>query len=132
LNPLKPKLLINQTAEQTGLPLNVISAVVNAYYEELHRVMSTCQDINVNVAGLGIFTIKKNSLDRKITSTKAILDKFLPRIDGSQRAKYIYDDKTEMMNNLLRASKRMQQEIEQKQDTLIRKQEYYKQHGKTQ
>lgn len=80
MHPIKPKQLLQQTAEETGYSLPVVTAIVNFFYSELSQAMGSCRDINFSAPGLGTFTMKKTRAVKKLAEMQTKLEKAQERV----------------------------------------------------
>lgn len=77
MNPLKRKDIVKITAEQLGLPINVVEDIVSFYYKQVSKKLGSAEFTAVNVSNLGIFVIKKKALAKKIDA----YDGFVGRLE---------------------------------------------------
>jgi len=68
LRPKKAKEYIPETAELVSLPEEVVEDIVNYYWEEVRKNMSSLSHQRIHLTNLGDFTIKHWKLEDKIIS----------------------------------------------------------------
>lgn len=66
MRPKKAKEFIPIVAEQLGLPQDCISDIVNYYWEEMRKSLSSLKHQRIHATNLGDFTIKHWKIDDKI------------------------------------------------------------------
>lgn len=66
MKPSKAKEFIPEVAEETGLSEEMVSAIVNFYWQEVRKSLSGLKHSRVHITNLGDFTIKHWKLDEKI------------------------------------------------------------------
>jgi nitrous oxidase accessory protein NosD len=125
LNPLKPKFIIDRTVELTGLPANVVKAVIESYYSEVHRNMSQLTAVNININGLGTVSIKKKALVKKIEETEKMVGHLGEKKDLSKKSMNIYLDKTKDLEVLRNAYGMLEEERLQRAIAREEKARYY-------
>jgi nucleoid DNA-binding protein len=125
LNPLKPKLILDRVVEETGFSQSVVRCVVDAFYSELHKKMSEISSVNINVNGLGTFSLKRNSLMRKLEDTKKMVGFLEQKRDQFLKSEIIYQDKLKDLHILENALKMIEEEKQAKSSKLEEKKKYY-------
>jgi hypothetical protein len=75
MNPLKRSKISEQTANQLGLPVDLVDDVASFYYKYIQKKLTNLDYININVPNLGIFCLKKNSVSRKLTKYELAIEK---------------------------------------------------------
>jgi nucleoid DNA-binding protein len=70
LRPKKAKDFIPDVASDLGIPDDLVKEVVNYYWEEVRRSLSSLKHQRVHITNLGDFTIKHWKIDEKIESLK--------------------------------------------------------------
>jgi nucleoid DNA-binding protein len=125
LNPIKPKLILDQVVEETGFPQSVVRCVVNAFYSELHESMSKISSVNINVNGLGTFSIKRNALNRRIEDTKKMVGFLEKKRNDFVKSEIVYQDKLKDLNILENAFEMVEKEKQAKACSVEEKHKYY-------
>ena len=125
MNPIKHKLIIDITAEETGFPLSVVRTVIDAYYSELHRNMSKVTAVNININGLGTVSVKRKSLKRKIQDTQNMIGHLERKRENSVKSEIIYQDKVQDLKILDSAFVMLEEEREARGLRKEAKQKYY-------
>lgn len=72
MKPTKAKTFIPEVAAETEIPVDAVEAVINFYWREVRKSLSTLKHSRVHVTNLGDFVIKHWKLDDKI----AMLEQF--------------------------------------------------------
>lgn len=72
MKPTKAKALIPKVVEAVGLKEDVVTAIVNFYWQEVRKSLSSLKHPRVHITNLGDFTVKHWKLEEKITK----LEKF--------------------------------------------------------
>lgn len=75
MNPIKRKHLVELTAEDLNLPVEVVDDIVSHYYYTLQRKLSTADHPYIAVPRLGTFVVKKKSLVDMITKHQNFVNK---------------------------------------------------------
>lgn len=70
MRPKKAKDFIPDVASDLGIPDDLVKEVVNYYWEEVRRSLSSLKHQRVHITNLGDFTIKHWKIDEKIESLK--------------------------------------------------------------
>lgn len=83
MRPRKAKEFIPEVAEQTGLPQEVVTAVITYYWEHVRKSMSGLKHSRIHLTNLGDFTIKHWKLDDKIQMLEQFEEK--TRLKGLQQ-----------------------------------------------
>ena len=97
--PKKPEVIIKEVAEQNDLPVALVDDVVNFYYKELRKKLSSLEDIRINVPGLGNFLIKKKSVDMLIKKYECMVDKYDSQTFSNYHNKKLAEAKLEKLYN---------------------------------
>lgn len=66
MRPIKAKEFIPKVAEATGVDEETTAAIVNYYWQEVRKSLSTLKHSRVHLTNLGDFVIKHWKLDEKI------------------------------------------------------------------
>lgn len=66
MRPTKAKTFIPEVATQTELPEELVTAVINFYWQEVRRSLSGLKHSRVHITNLGDFVIKHWKLEEKI------------------------------------------------------------------
>lgn len=70
MRPKKAKDFIPDVALDLGIPDDLVKEVVNYYWEEVRRSLSSLKHQRVHITNLGDFTIKHWKIDEKMESLK--------------------------------------------------------------
>lgn len=70
MRPKKAKDFIPDVALDLGIPDDLVKEVVNYYWEEVRRSLSSLKHQRVHITNLGDFTIKHWKIDEKVESLK--------------------------------------------------------------
>jgi hypothetical protein len=66
LRPRKAKELIPEVAQELGIPQHIVTDVVDYYWQEVRKNLSSLSHVRVHLTNLGDFTIKHWKIDDKI------------------------------------------------------------------
>lgn len=66
MRPIKAKTFIPEVAIETGVPEEVVGALVNFYWREVRKSMSGLKHSRIHVTNLGDFVTKHWKIDEKI------------------------------------------------------------------
>jgi hypothetical protein len=64
--PKKPKEIIRQTAEELDIPQLIVDDIVSSYYKSLRKHLSSMDNLNITVPGLGRFIVKHSGVNKAI------------------------------------------------------------------
>lgn len=64
--PKKPQIVIKQVADEMDLPQALVDDIINFYYKEFRRNLSSLEHPKINLPGLGNFIIKQKSVNMMI------------------------------------------------------------------
>lgn len=85
MNPLKRSKISEQTANQLGLPVDLVDDVASFYYKYIQKKLTNLDYININVPNLGTFCLKKNSVSRKLTKYELAIEKMESEICNDKK-----------------------------------------------
>ena len=71
MKPLKAKDFIPEVAESTDLPKDLVKDVVDYYWQEVRRSLSSIKHQRIHLTNLGDFTVKHWKLDEKIKKVES-------------------------------------------------------------
>ncbi len=66
MRPRKAKELIPEVAQELGIPQHIVTDVVDYYWQEVRKNLSSLSHVRVHLTNLGDFTIKHWKIDDKI------------------------------------------------------------------
>lgn len=66
MHPIKPKQLLQHTAETTGFSLPIVTSIVKSFYGDLSQAMSSCRDIHIFATGLGTFNMNRKRTHKQL------------------------------------------------------------------
>jgi hypothetical protein len=66
LRPRKAKELIPEVAKELGIPQDIVEDVIDYYWQEIRKNLSSLKHTRVHLTNLGDFTIKHWKIDDKI------------------------------------------------------------------
>lgn len=78
MRPLKAKELIAATALELNLPVDIVTIIVKAYYEDVREALTEMKDPRVHLTNLGDFTVKFWLLDKYINRYKGFIENSIP------------------------------------------------------
>jgi hypothetical protein len=66
LRPRKAKELIPEVSKELGIPQDIVEDVIDYYWQEIRKNLSSLKHTRVHLTNLGDFTIKHWKIDEKI------------------------------------------------------------------
>lgn len=75
MNPIKKKVIAQQTSEEVNIPLHIVEDVVSFYYKSVQKKLSSAEYLSVNVPNLGTFSVVKQRMINKSERLKGYLKK---------------------------------------------------------
>lgn len=116
--PTKTKDLVPEVAESLGIPEEHLGAMYSFYNKELKRILSSMEEINVALPGLGTMAIKGWSIEKEIEKREF-------RISNSEKEENIAELKRQI--ELFKAALvKWEKQQKKKKEVRKRKQEHYK------
>ena len=97
--PKKPEVIIKELAEQNDLPVSQVDDIINFYFKEVRKKLSSLEDIRINIPGLGHFLIKKKSVDMLIKKYEAMVNKYNAETFSNYHNKKLAEAKLEKLYN---------------------------------
>ena len=73
MKPKNHKAFFNEVAKEIGVHKDVVDDLVTFYYGKVRKNLSNLTDTDINVAGLGTFSLRKRKLEKAIKRNKDIL-----------------------------------------------------------
>ena len=73
--PKKAEVIIKQVAEEKDLPVTLVDDLVEFYYKEVRKALSSMEHLKINLPGLGHFVIKQTSVEKMIKKYENIKSK---------------------------------------------------------
>ena len=67
------KSFFEDVANDIGVHKDVVDDIITFYYSKIRKNLSELKDIDINIIGLGTFTIRKKKLEKAIKRNKDIL-----------------------------------------------------------
>lgn len=92
LNPKKPNQLIKDVSEELNLPKSQIDDIVSFYWAAIRKYMEAGEEPLLDVESLGVFYVKRTSLNKQIQKNEEYL-KFLNPANISRFNFYIETQK---------------------------------------
>ena len=124
MNPIKRKSIVELTATDLNLPVDMIDDIVSHYYLTLQRKLSSADHPYIAVPRLGTFVVKKKSLVDMITKHQNFVNKIEKDEHITVHTYELIIKKRADIEQLTKLQKRMQQEEERKQEVKLKKQIY--------
>ena len=117
LKPKSHKYFFKSVAEEVKVHKDVVDDLVTFYYGKVRKNLSELSDPNINVAGLGTFSLRKNKLEKAIKRQKDILGN-LEKMTYKGYEKYVpvknkiklMEEALEKLNKKLKAKKNFKDE----------------------
>jgi nucleoid DNA-binding protein len=119
LNPVKRKELIEKTAQQMELPVELVEDIVSFFYTTLRKRMSSGDYYSIQVPNLGQFVIKPKSLDRKME----MLSRRIPQLE-EMPSMLAYEMKLQGQKDLAKfheIKEKLQQERDRKAEIIAKR-----------
>lgn len=128
MNPLKRSKISKETADQLGLPVDLVDDVASFYYKYIQKKLTKLDHININVPNLGTFCLKRQSVSRKLNKYELAIEKLEAEIHvdkkmSMKRYASIVDMK-EHVTNYKDALDLLREEDERKKAKLKERKEY--------
>jgi hypothetical protein len=92
LNPKKPNQLIKEVSEELNLPQPQVDDIVSFYWAAIRKYMEAGEEPLLDVESLGVFYVKRTSLNKQIQKNEEYL-KFLNPANISRFNFYIETQK---------------------------------------
>jgi len=124
LNPIKRKSIVELTAKDLNLSVDVIDDIVSYYYLTLQKKLSLADHPYISVPKLGTFVVKKKSLVEMITKHQNFVNKIEKDEHITVHTYELIIKKRADIEQLTKLQERMQQEEERKQEVKLKKQIY--------
>lgn len=98
LNPKKPNFLVKELAEELNIPESLVLDVISFYWSTIRKYMESGEEPAIDIESLGIFYVKKNSLEKEIQKNEdyvrvinpTSINKFDFYMKAQQRLKRFY------------------------------------------
>lgn len=124
MNPIKRKYVVDITAEQLDLPIEMVDDIVSHFYQTLQKKLSSVEHHSIMVPRLGTFVVKKKSLDEKLLISERFVAKIEKDDDISVHMYEMIIQRRADIEKLKTLQSLMQEERNRKEEVLIKKQEY--------
>mgnify|MGYP000128866913 CR=1 FL=1 len=128
MNPLKRNKISKETADQLGLPVDLVDDVASFYYKHIQKKLTKLDHININVPNLGTFCLKRQSVSRKLNKYELAIEKLEAEIHVDKKMsmkKYAsIVDMKEHVTNYKDALDLLKEEDERKKAKLKERKEY--------
>jgi hypothetical protein len=124
LNPIKRKYVVDITAEQLNLPIEMVDDIVSHFYQTLQKKLSSVEHHSIMVPRLGTFVVKKKSLDEKLLISERFVAKIEKDDDISVHMYEMIIQRRADIEKLKTLQSLMQEERNRKEEVLIKKQVY--------
>lgn len=122
MNPIKPKKIVTATSKELGLSEELIDEVISFYYKVVHKKLSLLEHYNIQLIGLGSFSLRRLRLEKKIQHYENALAKFERELkdDPSMRqygSVVRVRSQLEILKNVLEMhNKELQRKLEKKEE----------------
>jgi hypothetical protein len=124
LNPIKRKTIVEKTANDLGLPVQIVDEIISFYYKTVQKKLSNAKHHSIAVPNLGTFVIKRKSLEEKIKKNIAFVQKIETDVDISVQTYELIIQKRKDIAGYVELLELMKSEQERKQDVKLKKQEF--------
>ena len=112
MRPKKAKQLLPEVAEQVDLPEQAVKDIIDFYWQEVRKSLSSLKHSRVHITNLGDFTIKHWKLDDRI----AMIEKFKENFKQKGLQEIVTRFRTDETLFDLKAIKVMMEEEKQRKD----------------
>jgi len=112
LRPKKAKQLLPEVAEKVDLPEQAVKDIIDFYWQEVRKSLSSLKHSRVHITNLGDFTIKHWKLDDRI----AMIEKFKENFKQKGLQEIVTRFRTDETLFDLKAIKKMMEEEQQRKD----------------
>jgi len=124
LNPLKRKYIIEKTAKDLDIAVNVVDDITSFYYKSLQKKLSSAKFHSINVPCLGNFVIKRKTLAEKIRRNILFVQKIENDVDITVQTYELIIQKRKDTEAFIKLTGLMDDEYQRRQDVKLKKQEY--------
>ncbi len=124
MNPIKRKTIVEKTANDLGLPVQIVDEIISFYYKTVQKKLSNAKHHSIAVPNLGTFVIKRKSLEEKIKKNIAFVQKIETDVDISVQTYELIIQKRKDIAGYVELLELMKSEQERKQDVKLKKQEF--------
>lgn len=112
MRPKKAKQLLPEVAEKVDLPEQAVKDIIDFYWQEVRKSLSSLKHSRVHITNLGDFTIKHWKLDDRIT----MIEKFKENFKQKGLQEIVTRFRTDETLFDLKAIKKMMEEEQQRKD----------------
>lgn len=113
MNPKNHKEFKKGIAEKVGVHPDVVDDIIAFYYGKLRKTLSNLEFPLVDVAGLGVFQIRKTKLNRAIKKNKDILGNLQKRTFDGFEKHIAVKDKLKKFEDMMVILNQMEKEKEE-------------------
>ena len=92
MKPVKAKTLINKTAAQLDIPEEVLKRMVDFYYKQLRKSLSTFKGHRIWIAGVGYFYLKKRVISNYTARYQRMLNHIESKKELTNREVHIVEE----------------------------------------
>jgi nucleoid DNA-binding protein len=124
LNPIKRKTIVEKTAADLDLPVQIVDEIVSFYYKTVQKKLSAVKHHSIVVPNLGTFVIKRKALEEKIKKSILFVQKIETDIDISVQTYELIIQKRKDIADYLQLLELMKSEQNRKQEVKLKKQEF--------
>lgn len=82
LNPKKPNQLIKEVADELDIPENQVDDIVSYYWSIIRKYLESGEEPLIDVESLGVFYVKRTSLNKQIDKNEQYLKYINPASIG--------------------------------------------------
>lgn len=124
LNPLKRKVIIEKTAKDLNIPVNVVDEITSFYYKHVQKKLSAAEHHSVTVPSLGTFVVKRKTLEEKTRRNILFVQKIESDVDITVQTYELIIQKRKDITTFLELIELMKTEQIRRQEVKLKKQEY--------
>ena len=99
MNPKKSNKLYTEVSEDLNLNEEQVEDIIEFYYKEVRKKLSSLEDIRLNIPGLGHFVIKKVSVDKLVKKYENMVNKYDSQTFSNYHNKKLAQAKLEKLYN---------------------------------
>lgn len=124
MNPIKRKSIVELTAKDLNLPVDVVDDIVSHYYLALQKKLSSAEEPYVTVPRLGTFVVKRKSLVDMITKHQNFVNKIEKDEHITVHTYELIIKKRAEIEQLTELQQKIFKEDERKEEVKLKKQIY--------
>lgn len=124
LNPLKRKSIIEKTAKDLNIAVNLVDEITSFYYKSVQKKLSAATHHSITVPSLGTFVVKRKTLEEKIRRNILFVQKIENDVDITVQTYELIIQKRKDISTFIELTDLMKTEQVRRQEVKLKKQEY--------